>query len=109
MREERILGNNIQLLLNERNLKHSDMASSLGYDENDVNRICEGRVFLAMNEIEDIAEYLHVNSEELLKRKDDEAYEKAGCIHYNHPFKSEKELDKIMDLFDLVCDVEEVL
>ena len=109
MKEQRILGNNIQVLLKEKGTERETMAEALGYSESDVIRICEGRSYVSMNEIGEIAEYFGVSVGEMLQRKSDDIYQNAGCIHYNHPFKEEQNLDRIMDLFDLVCDIEEAL
>lgn len=109
MKSQRIIGNNIQLLLKNNNWDDSMMVSSLGYSENDVARIKEGRVYLSSEEIEEIASFFSTSSDDLRKERDVEAYEDAGCIHYNHHFKDQAKLEEIMDLFDLICDIEEVL
>lgn len=109
MKEERIIGNNIQLLLNDKHIEKNIIANALGYSVSDITRICQGRVFLTMNEIEDISSYFDVKVDDLLTAKSDEEYERAGCIHYNHTFKNQANLDMIMDIFDLVCDIEEAL
>ncbi len=109
MREESIIGNNLQILLNNNKINNSKIASSLGYTEDDMTRICEGRVYLSMGEIKAIADFFNVDVEDLIASKSSEEYEKAGCIHFNHPFKYEKNLEEIMDLFDLICDIEEVI
>lgn len=109
MREERIIGNNIKLQLIDDSIDVNTASSTLGYTTDEMNRICEGRMYLSVEEIENIASYLGISREELETQKADEDYEKAGCIHYNHHFKNQANYDKIMDLFDFVCDVEEVI
>lgn len=109
MREQRIIGNNIQLLLKRNNCDDSMMASSLGYSKDDITRMREGRVFLSEKEIEEIASYFSISTKDLRKERASEEYEEAGCIHYNHHFKDQANLEEIMDLFDLICDIEEVL
>lgn len=109
MKEERILGNNIQLLLKQNNIDKYNVASELGYSGDDFVRICEGRVFLPMDQIGNIAEYFQTSITDLLARKTDDEYQNAGCIHYNHSFKKQENLDTIMELFDLICDVEEAI
>lgn len=109
MKEQRVLGNNIQVLLKEQGDNKELMAETLGYSEADLVRICEGRSYVSMNEIGEIAAYFGVTVDEMLQRKSDDIYQSVGCIHYNHTFKEEQNLDKIMDLFDLVCDIEEAL
>ena len=109
MKEERIIGNNIQVLLKEKNMDNSVFASSLGYSNDDLTRIREGRAYLSLKELNNVAAFLGISRQELLTPKSDEEYEKAGCIHYNHHFKDQANLEEIMDLFDLICDIEEVL
>jgi transcriptional regulator with XRE-family HTH domain len=109
MKEERLIGNNIQLFMHNRDISEEDIAVSLGYSQNDISRILEGRIFLSLNELQDIANYFDIDVEELFDKKSSELYEDAGCIHYIHPFKDQANLDQIMDIFDLICDIEEVL
>ena len=109
MREERIIGNNIFVLLKNTGTDVSQMANDLGYSNDDLVRILEGRTFLSMEEIKEFADFFKVDVDDLLEKKTDEIYEKAGCIHYNHHFKNQANLETIMDIFDLICDIEEVL
>ena len=109
MKEERVIGNNIQVLLKNANKKKKEMASSLGYSDEDIIRICEGRLYLSTDELDDIADYFGISLDDLCEQRPVEEYEEAGCIHYNHHFKEQSNLDKIMDLFDLICDIEEAL
>ena len=109
MKEERLIGNNIQLFMHNRNISDKDITVSLGYSQNDISRILEGRMFLSLDELKDFADCFDVDVEELFDQKKSELYEDAGCIHYNHHFKDQANLDVIMDLFDLICDIEEVL
>lgn len=109
MKEERIVGNNIRILMNESQKSMESAASSLGYSIDDLIRICEGQIYLSPDDIRAIADFFNVSQDELLSEKTDEEYVKAGCIHYNHPFKDSENLNKIMDIFDLICEIEEVL
>ena len=109
MKTERILGNNIYVMLKNSGVDVATAANDLGYDKEDLTKICEGRKYLSFDEIKDFAAYFKITSEELLCPKSDEEYENAGCIHYNHHFKDQSNLEKIMDIFDWICDVEEAL
>lgn len=109
MKEERLIGNNIQLFMYNRNISEEDIAVSLGYSQNDISRMLEGRIFLSFEELQDIADYFDIDVEELFDKKNSELYEDAGCIYCNHYFKDQANLDKIMNIFDLICDIEEVL
>ena len=109
MKEERIIGNNLKVLLKQKNITNEMMASSLGYNNDDITRISEGRMYLSIDEIDEIAKFLNVEPDDILNQRATEDYEAAGCIHYNHPFKDKENMEKIMDIFDWVCDIEEVL
>ena len=109
MRRERVIGNNVQLFLAKYNMDIGSVASSLGYSIEDMTRICEGRAYLSEDEIKSIASFFEIGENELQIPKSSEEYEMAGCIHYNHHFKNQAYYEEIMDLFDLMCDVEEVL
>ena len=109
MKEERILGNNIKVLLKDNGVEVSQFANQLGYSTDDVERLCEGRLFSDNQDIRDIAAFFHISVDDLMQRKTDSEYEIAECIHYNHTFKEEQNLDTIMDIFDIICDIKEVL
>ncbi|MGN0161356.1 MAG: helix-turn-helix domain-containing protein [Lachnospiraceae bacterium] len=109
MREARILGSNVKVLLKNTANKVDDFAERLGYSYADVEKLCEGRLYSDMDDIKDIADYFCVTVDELLTRKSDKEYQLAGCVHYNHTFKEDENQDKIFDLFDMVCDIREAL
>ena len=109
MKEQRIVGNNIQVLLKDKGFDLSTVASGLGYSKEDFVKIQEGRVYLPLKEIGHIASYFDISVDDLLKPKSIEDYERVGCVHFNHHFLDQTNQEEIMDLFDLMCDIEEVL
>jgi transcriptional regulator with XRE-family HTH domain len=109
MKEARILGNNIKVLLQKMKIDINKFAQTLGYSCEDVDKLCEGRLYSDNEDIQDIANYFGISVADLLERKTDDEYNLAGCVHYNHTFKEEKNQDEIFDLFDIVCDIKEVL
>ena len=109
MRSERILGSNIKLLLNERGVSTEEFAESLGYSFFDVQKLCDARLFTTEDDIKDIANYFNVAVEDLYFDQGDSKYTGEGFIHCIGQFKSYENKQKVLDIFDMYCDLKESL
>ncbi len=110
MREKsRVFGNNLRFYLKQKGLQISQFADRLGYSEYEVQKMMDARLFLDRQEQEEIAAALDVSVEALYEALGNKCYEDAGCLECRGEFSSEENKKKILDLFDIYCDVQEVL
>ena len=109
MNAERVLGNNVRLLLNSRKIDKQDFADALGNSLFDVEKLCDARLFSTEEDISDIAEYFHVSTDELMISKPEEEYRGEGFLHCMGNFKSQENKEKILNIFDMYCDIKEAL
>lgn len=85
------------------------MADRLGYSEQELRRILAARLFLTMEEKEQIAAELGVTVEALYEVQEDQIYVNAGCYECRGGFSEPSNKKIIFDLFDTYCDIREVL
>ena len=109
MRFTRIIGNNCKLHLNKRSISKETLAEALGYSSDDVERLCDGRLFTTEQDVSDIAEYFGITEQELLTNQGADAYVGEGFLHCMGKFKKPENEEKILDIFDMYCDIKEVL
>lgn len=107
--KSRIFGNNLQVFLKEKDIQPEHLAERLGYSVQEVRRMMDARLFLTMEEREDIADALGVTIDDLYQVHDDKTYEMAGCLECRGEFSQPENKKKILDLFDIYCDVQELL
>ncbi|MCM1056033.1 MAG: helix-turn-helix transcriptional regulator [Firmicutes bacterium] len=107
--EGRIFGNNIQVFLKEKNIQPECFAEQLGYSVQEIRRILDARLFLTMEERKAIADFLDVSIDDLYQVRDDKTYEAAGCLECRGEFSRPEHKKLILDLFDIYCDVQELL
>lgn len=110
MREKsRVFGNNLRFYLKQNRMSSEQLAEKLGYSEYEIQKIMDARLFLDREEQEQIAEALEVSVDALYEVLEDALYEKAGCLECRGEFSNASNKKKILDLFDVYCDVQEVL
>lgn len=107
--KSRVFGNNMRVYLNKRGMKPEELAERLGYSAQEVNRMMDARLFLTMEEKEQIAAELGVTVETLYETQTDQIYENAGCYECRGGFSEPSNQKLIFDLFDTYCDIQEVL
>ncbi|MCM1430719.1 MAG: helix-turn-helix transcriptional regulator [Muribaculaceae bacterium] len=107
--KNRIFGNNIQVFLKDKGIQPEYLAEQLGYSVQEVRRIMDARLFLTMKERQDIADALGVTIEELYQVRDDKTYEMVGCLECRGEFSRPEHKKEILDLFDIYCDIQELL
>lgn len=107
--KSRIFGNNLQVILNKKNIQPETFAEQLGYSVQEIHRIMDARLFLTMQEREEIAKALDVDVDVLYQAQDDKVYEEAGCLECRGEFSKLEYKKQILDLFDVYCDIQELL
>ena len=107
--KSRIFGNNLRVFLKERGLKPEHLAKQLGYSAQEIRRIMDARLFLTMEEKQEIANALNVTLDSFYQIRDDKTYERAGCLECRGEFSDPEHKKKVLDLFDIYCDVQELL
>ena len=109
MRDSRILGNTINLLLNQKGIRKEDFAKALGYSVFDVQKLCDARLSASKEDLEDIAQFFHVDEASLFTDLGEKAYVGDGFMHCMGEFKNRENKNKILDIFDMYCDMQELL
>lgn len=107
--KSRLFGNNLRFYLEQKGLRSNQLAERLGYSDYEIQKIMDARIFLDRNEQEQIAEALGLSIDVLNEALDDQLYEKAGCFECRGEFSSAENKKKIFDMFDVYCDIQEVL
>lgn len=109
MENTRVLGNNITLLLNQNGIAKELFAEAVGYSLYDVQKLCDSRLFADDEDVEEIAKFFDISVDELLTNHGDDAYKGEGFMHCMGKFKNPKNKEKILDIFDMYCDMKEIL
>lgn len=107
--KSRIFGNNLRVFLKSKNMQPEHLAEQLGYSAQEVRRMMDARLFLTMEEREEIANALDVTVDDLYQVQDDKTYERAGCLECRGEFSQPEHKKEILDLFDIYCDIQELL
>lgn len=96
MKEMRQLGNMIQKLIQEKNIKSKEITNLLNCNLEQLENIYKGRIFLSFNQLDMLANFLNVSIDTLLN----------GNIEYDETKGVEKVLDIIDDYLRLKNAVE---
>lgn len=109
MNEARILGDNIKLLLRENTISKEMFAKKLGYNTDEVDRLCDARLAMTGDDIRDIADFFSCSVDSLFVRRDETGYVGTGFLHCMGQFKDSDDREKILNIFDMYCDLLEAL
>lgn len=109
MRDTRILGNNINLLLNQKGVTKENFAEAMGYTVFDVQKLCDARLSTSAEDLKDIAQFFEVDESSLFTDLGDKTYVGDGFMHCMGEFSSRENKNKILDIFDMYCDMQELL
>lgn len=109
MRVSRIIGNNCRLQLIQNNVSADTFADALGYSLSDVEKLCDGRLFVTEKDVADIADYFGISEDDLYRDYGQAQYTGESFMHCMGQFKREENKDLILDIFDMYCDLKEAL
>lgn len=107
--KSRVFGNNLRFYLKQKGLRINQFANKLGYSEYEVQKMMDARLFLDRQEQEEIARAVGVTVDALYETLEDKCYEDAGGLECRGEFSTAENKRKILDLFDIYCDVQETL
>ncbi len=108
-KKSRVFGNNLRFYLKQKGIQPEQLADKLECSEYEVQKVLDARLFLGRQEREQIAEVLGVSLDTLYQPLEDIDYENAGCFECRGEFSTPEHKKEILDLFDVYCDVQEVL
>ena len=107
MAYSRIVGQNLQLVLQQKGISLEQLAQQLGYSLVDLHRIQEGVLMIDGREIKEFANTLEVDPSELLEQRDEMEYrELLHCMGEYHDVQSK---EKILDYIDMYIGIEEAM
>lgn len=105
----RVIGNNCKMQFIANKIDKVTFAQKLGYDLFDVEKLCDGRLFVTDEDLSDIANEFRITVDELCENQGYNTYVDHGCIHCMGRFANEEDQDAILDIFDMYCNLREVL
>lgn len=102
MNDFHTIGSFIKLKMMEQNKSIQSLAKESGYSIKDIGKIFDGRLFLSPKQIEEIANVLELNVDEIINCID------VDSIEYVGEFTKEENKDKLLDYIDRYVDLKEV-
>ena len=105
----RFWGQNLSVYMKQKGMSVSDIASKTGYSEEEIKRIIESRLFINSSEKEAFAKTLSVSTEDFSKVPSDKELEESGYMECRGKFSSTNNREKILDMFDAYCDIQELV
>lgn len=108
-KDRRLFGNNLKVLLVEKEITTEEFAQMIGCTEYNICQIIDARIFLDADEEEQVARSLGVSVESMYLEREFSEYEKAGCIECRGRFSNPENKKLVLDLLDIYCDVQEVV
>lgn len=105
----RVLGNNIKMLMNKNNVNSEEFANGLGYSLFDVQKLCDARLLATDQDVVDISHYFGVTPDYLYSVHENDNYSGPGFMNCMHQFKKPENEEKILNIFDMYCDLKEAL
>ena len=105
----RLFGNNLKLLLFERGISEEHFAEQIGYTTYELQEVMDARVILDQQARGRITSQLGADEENMYERRTEDSYMAAGCMECRGRFERPENKKLILDLFDIYCDMQEVL
>ena len=96
------IGSFIKLKMMEQNKSIQSLAEESGYSTKDIGKIFDGRLFLSPKQIEEIANVLELDVDEIINCTDVDPIECMG------EFTKEENKDMLLDYIDRYVDLKEV-
>ena len=101
MNDFHTIGSFIKLKMMEQNKSIQSLAKESGYSIKDIGKIFDGRLFLSPKQIEEIANVLELNVDEIINCTDEDHIECMG------EFTKEENKDMLLDYIDRYVDLKE--
>lgn len=101
MNDFHTIGSFIKLKMMEQNKSIQSLAKESGYSIKDIGKIFDGRLFLSPKQIEEIANVLELNVDEIINCTDVDPIECMG------EFTKEENKDMLLDYIDRYVDLKE--
>lgn len=108
-KSSRVFGSNLRFYLKQKEMQPKQLADRLGYSEHEIQKVMDARLFLDKEEQGEVADVLEIPLETLYEPLEDKCYESAGCLECRGEFSTAGNKKEILDLFDVYCDIQEVL
>lgn len=105
MNKERIIGNNVSLLL--QNIDRTVFANKIGLSNIEVDKLCDGRLIVSDTTLNSIADYFMCSKEFLIADKGEDAYQ--PLIHNSSKFTHRDNQNFVLDLIDNYIDFAELI
>lgn len=107
--ERRRFGQNLSVIMSQRNITVSDMAKRMGYSDSEMMRIIESRLYVNRDEKEAFANELRVPLEAFENECNDQELVSSGYMECRGNFSTIENREKIIDIFDAYCDIQELV
>lgn len=101
MNDLRKIGNFIKSKMNEQGKSIQSLTKESGYSTKDIGKILDGRLFLSPRQIEEIADILDMDIDEMINCTD------VDSVEYVGEFTNEENKDKLLDYIDRYVDLKE--
>lgn len=101
----RNIGYKIFLLANKAENGKENLCNMLKFNDNDYDRLINGRISITPMQIKKIAELFYVDPMEILDYKNNDAY--SEMVHCMSNFKKLENCDEILDIIDTYIDFKE--
>lgn len=105
MNKARIIGNNVNLLLQSCN--RNGLGKAVGLSNVEVDRLCDGRLLVSDATLDLIAKFFGCEKTDLITDKGEDAYQ--ALIHNSSKFTHRDNQEFILDLIDNYIDFAELV
>lgn len=103
----RQLGYEVKRAIEQDEAQKVKLMSALRMTEEELDRLCVGRLVLTFNEQDEVEKLLNLSHDQIMEWYNTPAY--RSVVHCINPFSVPKNLDVIMDFIDAYIDAEECL
>lgn len=103
----RQLGYEVMRAIEQDNMYKEKLMSELRMTEDELDRLCTGRLMLTFEEQDKVEKLLNVSYDQIMGQSNTLAYQ--SVVHCMTPFSNPKNLDIIMDFIDAYIDAKEIL
>jgi ribosome-binding protein aMBF1 (putative translation factor) len=103
----RQLGYAVRRVIEQDEATRANLMSELQMTEDELDRLCKGRLMLTFEEQEQVEQLLNMSYDQIMDQSKTQAYQ--SVVHCMTPFSDPENLDIIMDFIDAYIDAKEIL